>query len=170
MLPSALLRRAPVGRWLSVLTVALVVWSLTLAASQDPAAGLAERAEGAERIVVGRVATVNGVWRTNEFGDRLILSVVRVSVEETLKGQVQPTLDVEVEGGTIGDLTLHVSDVPSFAPGDRAVFYLQRNPRGALVPYRRGLGLLKLDGSQRVVGSSLTLEEIRRSVRGGAGR
>jgi hypothetical protein len=150
---------------------ACLAWSTAaLSARQDPAEGLTERAESAERVVVGRVTAVNGVWRDTEFGDRLIFSVVRVSVEETLKGQAQASLDVEVEGGTIGDLTLRVSDVSSFAPGDRAVFYLTRSPRGALVPHRRGLGLLKLDRSQRVAGSSLTLEQIRRSVRGGAGR
>ena len=137
---------------------------------QDPAAGLAERADEAERVVVGRVTAVNGVWRTNEFGDRLIVSVVRVAVEETLKGDVQSAIDVEVEGGTIGDLTLHVSDISPFAPGDRAVFYVRRNVRGAYVPHRRGLGLLKLDRAQRVAGSSLTLDEVRRAVRSRGGR
>lgn len=125
---------------------------------------LADRARGAERVVVGHVTSVTPAWRVNEFGDRLIVSVVNVAIDETLKGPVQPTVDVEVEGGTIGDLTLHVSDLEPFAPGDRAVFYLNRSPRGALVPHLRGQGLLKLDRSDRVRGSSLTLAEIRRAV------
>ena len=33
-------------------------------------------------------------------------------------------MDVEVEGGTIGDLTLRVSDLATFTQGERAVFYL----------------------------------------------
>jgi hypothetical protein len=140
------------------------------AAAQDPAAGLAERADGAERVVVGRVTSVNGVWQKNEFGDRLIVSVVRVAVEETLKGEAQTTMELEVEGGTIGDLTLHVSDITPVVPGDRAVFYVRRSPRGVLVPHRRGLGLLKLDRSQRVAGSNLTLDEVRRAVRSRGGR
>ena len=131
---------------------------------------LAERARGAELVVVGRVASVAPVWQVNEFGDRLIVSVVRVVVNETLKGQALPTLDVEVEGGTIGELTLHVSDQTSFAPGERAVFYLKRTARGTFVPHLRGLGLLKLDASNRVPGSSLTLEEIRREVAAGNAR
>ena len=57
------------------------------------------------------------VWSTNDFGDRLIVSIVHVAVDETMKGDVQPTLDVDVEGGTIGTLTLRVSDEQSFAPG-----------------------------------------------------
>ena len=131
---------------------------------------LADRARSAERVVVGRVSSVKPEWRVNDFGDRLIVSVVRVAVDETLKGQVQASLDVEVEGGTIGGLTLHVSDLESFSPGDRAVFYLTRSARGSLVPHLRGQGLLKLDPSDRVRGSSLTLGEIRRTVAAGQPR
>jgi hypothetical protein len=131
---------------------------------------LAERARGAERVIVGRVASVAPGWQVNEFGDRLIVSLVRVIVTETLKGQVVPALDVEVEGGTIGDLTLNVSDQTSFSVGDRAVFYLKGTPRGTFVPHLRGQGLLKLDGLGRVPGSSLTLDEIRREVAAGSAR
>jgi hypothetical protein len=140
----------------------------SVAASAQDAVPLAERARGAERVVVGRVAAVDPVWRVNEFGDRLIVSVHRVAVDQTLKGQAQPTVDVEIEGGTIGDLTLRVSDLAILNPGDRAVFYLRRNPRGALIPHLRGQGLLRLDRTDRVPGSSLTLDEIRRTVAAGA--
>jgi len=137
----------------------------TLAAAQEgPPVPLVERARGADRIVLGRVISVTPEWRVNDFGDRLIMSVVHVAVDETLKGDTQPTVDVEVEGGTIGTLTLHVSDEQSFAPGDRAVFYLARSRRGALVPHLRGQGALKLDRTSRVPNSSLTLDEIRRTV------
>jgi hypothetical protein len=125
---------------------------------------LAERTRGAERVVVGRVEAVDPVWQVNEFGDRLIVSIVRVAVSETLKGQAQATADVEVEGGTLDGLTLRVSDVSAFVPGERAVFYLVRSRRGALVPHLRGQGLLKLDRSDRVPGSSLTLDTIRREA------
>ncbi|HXW08150.1 MAG TPA: hypothetical protein VD833_23165 [Vicinamibacterales bacterium] len=154
-------------------SMVLVVLSGTPAvrgAGQDPAEGLGQRGERAERVLVGRVSSVSGVWRENEFGDRLIHSVLRVSVEETLKGAPQASVEVEVEGGTIGDLTLRVSDVATFSPGDRGIFYLRRNARGALVPQDRGQGLLKLDRNNRVVGSTLTLEQVRRSVRGGGAR
>ena len=125
---------------------------------------LVERARGAEQIVLGRVASVSPEWRVNDFGDRLIVSVVRVAVDETLKGFSQATVDVEVEGGTIGTLTLHVSDQQSFTPGDRAVFYLARSRRGTVVPHLRGQGTLKLDPTGRVPNSSFTLDEIRRTV------
>lgn len=164
-------RGRALGLW-SIGRVAIVLGLLTgpfgstseVVASQEATTSLSQRARGAERVIVGRVASVNGVWQENEFGDRLIVSVVRVTVDETLKGQPQQTLDVEVEGGTIGDLTLRVSDLATFTQGERAVFYLTRSPRGALVPYMRGQGLLKLDRSERVAGSSVTLDQIRRAV------
>jgi hypothetical protein len=133
-------------------------------AQDAPVVPLAERARGAERVVIGRVTAVNPVWQTNQFGDRLIVSMVNVAVDETLRGPSQPTVTVEVEGGTIGDLTLHVSDLEPVALGDRAVFYLARNGRGALVPHLRGQGLVKLDRSDRVRGSTVTLADIRRMV------
>jgi hypothetical protein len=132
--------------------------------AQGASLPLAERTRGAERVVVGRVAAVNPIWRTNEFGDRLIVSIVTVTVDETLRGPSQPSVDVEVEGGTIGDLTLNVSDLEPVSPGDRAVFYLARNTRGVFVPHLRGQGLLKLDRSDRVRNSAVTLADIRRAA------
>ena len=146
------------------LSCCLLGSELAARAMQTTAVPLAERARGAELVVVGRVASVAPGWQVNEFGDRLIVSVVRVVVNETLKGQASPTLDVEVEGGTIGEVTLHVSDETSFSPGERAVFYLKRTARGTFVPHLRGDGLLKLDASNRIAGSTVTLGDIRREA------
>ncbi len=130
----------------------------------------AERARGAEQVVVGRVSSVTSEWRSNDFGDRLIMSIVHVVVDETLKGAAQQSVDVEVEGGTIGSLTLRVSDLETFARGDRAVFYLSHSKRGSWVPHLRGLGLQKLDAAGRVSGTNVTLDQVRRDVRAGATR
>ncbi len=129
-----------------------------------------ERARSAEQVVVGHVSDVTPVWRDNDFGDRLIVSVVHVVVEETLKGSAASALDVEMEGGTIGTLTLHVSDLDPLVRGDRAVFYLQHNRRGGWIPHLRGLGLQKLDDTNHIRGSNVTLDQVRRDVRAGAGR
>ena len=146
--------------------VLLVLLALAgAAAAQEQPVPLQTRARGAERVVVGRVASVDASWQVNDFGDRLIVSLVRVTVDETLKGQTQQSVDVEVEGGTIGELTLRVSDLTTLRPGERAVFYLTRSRRGTLVPYLRGQGLLKLDGANRVAGSSTTLDQIRVAAR-----
>jgi len=157
----------PARRLVLLLTIALVAVPALAQRRDVPAA---ERARDADQVVVGRVTSVAPVWRNNEFGDRLIVSIVHVAVEETLKGAAQPSADVEVEGGTIGTLTLRVSDLDEFVPGDRAVFYLKRDRRGALVPHRRGLGLQRLDAAGRARESSATLDDIRAEVRAGLGR
>jgi hypothetical protein len=160
------------GRQAAIVAVVCVFTCLSTTAlvAQRGDVPLTERARGAEQVVIGRVSSVTSVWRDNDFGDRLITSIVHVTVDETLKGASQPTMDVEVEGGTIGTLTLRVSDLEQCAPGDRAVFYLKHNRRGAFVPHLRGLGLQKVDGSGRVTGTAVTLDQVRRDVRAGAGR
>jgi len=125
---------------------------------------LLARARSADRVVVGRAASTAPVWQVNEHGDRLIVSIVRVAIEETLKGPAATTIDVEIEGGTIDGLTLHVSDQAPFSPGERGVLYLRGTPRGTFVPHLRGESLLKVDASNRVEGTALTVADIRREM------
>jgi hypothetical protein len=150
----------------ALLPIALAMLADVSLLAQRGDVPLMERARGAERVVVGHVSSVTPLWRENDFGDRLITSIVRVAVDETLKGTALPSVDVEVEGGTIGSLTLRVSDLGTFAPGDRAVFYLKHNRRGGLVPHLRGLGVQRIDRAGRVGG--VALDQVRREVRAGA--
>jgi hypothetical protein len=165
----AVLRHPGTGRVALVLALTVQVAAAT-AAQDSVAVPLVERARGANQIVVGRVSSVNAAWHVNDFGDRLIVSTLHVVVDETLKGTQQSAVDVDVEGGTIDGVTLHVSDQESFVPGDRAVFYLARNTRGRNVPHLRGQGTLRLDSTNRVPRSSLTLDEIRRTVSAARGQ
>ena len=124
-----------------------------------------ERARGAQRVVVARVVDVQSVFATNEHGDQLIVTRARVQIEETLKGAPASYLPVEVEGGTVGDLTLQVSDMPRLETGDRAVFFLtQVDAKAPNRPHLRGLGILKLGSDNVVRGSSLSLDAIRGMV------
>jgi hypothetical protein len=144
-------------------TLCLLVAQLSTRA-QNASVPLAERTRSAEHVVVGRVISVHPMWRANESGDPLIVSMVSVAVDETLRGPAMSSVDLEVEGGTIGDPTSNVSDPEPVAPGERAVFYLARNTRGAFVPHLRGEGLLKLDGADRVRNAAVTLADIRRAA------
>jgi hypothetical protein len=122
-------------------------------------------------VVVGTVFSVQGRFAENEFGDRLIVSDVLVRVDEELRSNVPQTgqfssfLAVEVEGGTVGNLRLVVSDMPALGPGERAVFFLDRGATGAYELHRRDLGVLRLDGSGNVRGNTMTLDDVRREVR-----
>ncbi len=129
---------------------------------------LASRARGADQVVLATIVDVNATFAKNAHGDQIIVSQVQLQVEETLKGNGRDAgLVVEVEGGTVGDLTLEVSDMPSVKTGERAVFFLNRGASGKQVPHMRGWGIIKLDEEDRAPGSSLTLETIRTEVRRG---
>ena len=139
-----------------------------VSASQSPNVDIPTRARGADRVVVGTVVSVEAAFEKNEFGDELIVSHAVVEIDQNLKGNA-PTafVDVDVEGGTVGVITLKVSDLPSVERGERAVFFLKkRGGSDVHVPHLRGLGILKLNANDVVSGSNLTLDEIRSMVRG----
>jgi hypothetical protein len=148
------------------LLMASVASASLLAASGRPV-DVATRANGAGKVVVARVMDVQPRFDTNEHGDRIIISRAWIRVEDSLKGSNPPILPVDVEGGTVGALTLSVSDMPTLRRGDRAVFFLNAGvtSSGAYQPHRRGLGVMKLDRSNRIVGSSLTLNAVKAEVR-----
>ena len=137
-------------------------------ASGDRPVDIPERARGAQRVVVARVTSTTPEWRTNAFGDRLIVTEVSLDVEETLKGTPASLLFLDLEGGTLDGVTLRVSSLPQLNPGERAVFFLDGTPSVSHVPHLKGQGILKLDANNQVRGSSLRLDDVRRLVRGAA--
>jgi len=151
------------------LSAVLTAQPLTLVA-QSPRADLPDRIRGAERVVAGRVVSIDPVMQQNEFGDILIVSRTTVEIEETFKGPAAATLVLEIEGGTIGDQTLMVSDIEPLGVGDRGVFIVGRTSTGAFVPYLRGQGLLKLDSENQVSGEPWSLGDIRSAARAQAAR
>ena len=152
-------------RYRHVLTAVLVVSStlVGIGASQV-ARSIAERTKTSGQIVVATVAAVDPRYGVNEFGDQLILSHVELQVDETLKGNAADRLSMELEGGTVGDITLSVSDLPTLRPGERGVFFLSKNRAGRLVPHLRGQSILKLDEREVVRGTTVPLADIRRQV------
>ena len=153
----------------SWLAVALVCLSASVRAEVGPPTDVAAHSRGAGKVVVARVATVHSQFATNRFGDQLIVSNAVLEVIETLKGNPQAVTTVTVEGGTVGDLTLKVSDMQELNEGDRAVFFLDADGNGN-VPHGRGRGILKLDDDDHVKGSNLTLEQVKDAVHGANGK
>jgi hypothetical protein len=145
-----------------VACLALTAFPRFAAAQND----MAERAQRSERVIVATVVDVAPVFDVNEFGDQLIVSKLTLRVDETMKGPADKSVELSVEGGTIGDLTLDVSDMPTLKRGERAAFFVDRAKDGSLVPHGRGQGIMKLDVSNRVEGSDLSLDDVRRAVRG----
>jgi hypothetical protein len=142
----------------------------TLSASSGPDVPISERAKGAKKVMVATVLDVQSTYDVNDFGDRLIVSHALLRVDETMKGTPESSTTVTVEGGTVGETSLSVSDMPVLAAGDRAVLFLDDSNRGGHVPHGRGLGVLKLDGTNHVEGSALTIAEIRSIVNAAKGK
>lgn len=131
---------------------------------------IAARLKGAERVVVARVAAVSAAYQRNQWGDELIVSQVDLAIEEELKGR-QPraakALRMELEGGTVGDITLSVSDLPALTVGERAVFILTKKQGvNVYLPYLRGHGILMLDARNQVKDVGLSLDDIRQMIGG----
>jgi hypothetical protein len=138
----------------------LIVWlaSGSAVAQNDPAARLSASVASAPQVVIGTVTAARARFETNRAGDELIVSRLTVRVSETLRGQRLGTFDVDVEGGTIGNLTLTVSDLTEMHEGDSAVFLLAHEPSGYVLHAR---GLMKLGSSGRLEHQPLTLDQIR---------
>jgi hypothetical protein len=131
-----------------------------------------ERARGAERVVVGTILRSEAVQQVNQYGDQLIVSHTAVRVDETMKGAPLATVVVDVEGGSLNGVTMRASDMPTLEAGNRAVFFLKRSGPNSdtYVPHLRGYGILKLEKTNLVEHSSLSVDQIRTMVRGGVGR
>jgi hypothetical protein len=154
---------------LRALAAVVVCASTAVSAEIGPLTDVASRTRGAGQVVVARIADVQARFTTNEFGDQLIISTALLEVLETLKGTPAGTLRLAVEGGTVGDLTLKVSDLPVVRTGERAVFFLDDAPGGEKKPHQRGRGILKLSPTDRIEGSTATLDSVRQQVRAAQG-
>ena len=76
----------------------------------------------AQSIVHGRVRSANTHWSAD---GRLILTTYTLDVEETIKGRAEKTLEITIVGGTVGNLGLFVSGMPSFDTGEEAVVFVE---------------------------------------------
>ena len=144
-------------------TLALIclVGTAAIADSVVPTS-LAVRLRGASRTVVGSVAQLEPRMVRTPRGDRMIVTRTWLRVEEALKGGGDSFLPVDVEGGTIGELSMRVSDMEPLRVGERAVVMVEPTPDGSWRPHRRGLGLLRLTPDNRVRELGVSLAEIRR--------
>ena len=149
-------------RLLSACALAVASAGVALTAGSQRPVEIPNRIRGAERVVVAQVGRVDARYQRNRFGDELIVSRVLLQVRETIKGSLERAVSLELEGGTVGEVTMRVSDLPELEPGERAVFFLDRGQADLHLPHLRGQGILKLDDMDRVEGTSLTLDMIRR--------
>lgn len=149
----------------SVLVSALVVVGALgtgLLADSTVPTDLATRLRGASRTVVGSVARLEPRMVRTPRGDEIIVTRTWIRVEESLKGRADAFLAVDVEGGTLGDISMRASDITPLVVGERAVVLVEPTAEGGWRPHRRGLGLLRLSPDNRIRELGVSLGDVRR--------
>jgi hypothetical protein len=98
-----------------------------------------ELVSNARIIFQGEVTDRQSEWETSSQG-RSIITRMTFSVASVLKGQAGATVQLTFLGGTIGDTTLAVSDMPQFRIGDRDVLFVSPELRAVspLVGFAHG--------------------------------
>ena len=105
-----------------VLGLVLILFSAIMVYSQkvDPAD------RGASHVLLGKVTDAEGFFGVNFRGDQLIMSRVRIRADKWLKGRGGNTVEFVVEGGTVGDMAMGVSDLPEFSKGQTVKLHLNK--------------------------------------------
>lgn len=75
----------------------------------------------ADTIVHGSVVRRESRWDTS---GRLIVTDVTLDVSETLKGEPAVRQTLRIAGGTVGEVTLTMSEVPEFRDGEDVIVFL----------------------------------------------
>jgi hypothetical protein len=119
-----------------------------------------------DAIVVAIARDVRAAWQTNGHGDQIIVSGVALDVIETLKGRPDRTRSLQLEGGTVDGITLEVSDEPQVQSGERALFFLTSRAANLDRPAGGDDAVLPLDEQDTVRDRGISLEDVRRRVRG----
>jgi hypothetical protein len=135
----------------SVLAIALSV-SLVIgvrATTLIPAT-LGDLSRDAQVIVRGQVVAVEATWTDDH---RAIETLVTLSSDAYLKGQLGSLIQFRIPGGRLGRFESIMVGAPRFALGQRAILFL--GARGPSIPYVLGLsqGVYRLreDGGKVVV-------------------
>ena len=120
------------GSWLGVgvLMLNLLVFGfIRVEATQIPAFSLKGIVDRADRVVHGRVESVE----TIKGGDGRLRTRVEVVVDETWKGVSEPRVQVIQGSGVLGERWVRVVGEPEFCPGEEVVLFLVKTPIGEWV-------------------------------------
>ena len=151
-------------RALPIALFACVVTAAVVGADTTVPTDLATRLRGASRTVVGSVTRTESRLVRTQRGDEIIVTRTWIRVEEALKGRVEPSVTVDVEGGTVNGISMRASDITPLAVGERAVLLLEPTAEGGWRPHRRGLGLLRLTSDNQVRELGVSLGTVRRTA------
>jgi hypothetical protein len=134
-----------------LLVCAIAVVSLTsrALATVGVPADFREIVASATLVVRGHVTDV----RAEVVPDNGIESIATLAVESVLKGTPTAFVTLRVPGGVVGRDRWVMVDAPTFAPGDRAVLFLKRDPQNQWRPVGLNAGVYRVqpDATGRAV-------------------
>ena len=157
--------RGPALALAALLVVPNVVAAQRQAPIPSPFAplGIERMSELATQVVAGTIERMESTW--NHDHSR-IYTRVTMHVERVLSGQAGRRIVFRIPGGTVGDTTVMVSEMPHFRVGEETVVFL-RGTRGRL-PSVLGGTEGKMPLSRAGDGSLSLLFPIRAASAGGA--
>ena len=78
---------------------------------------------GSDAIILGEVENIQCQWSLDR---QIILSVVTLQIYEILKGNLSSSkIFIQYPGGTVGEISLKVTDMPSFFKKEKALVFLK---------------------------------------------
>lgn len=100
----------------------------------------------AHTVFVGEVVGQRSVMDTSSQG-RSIHTIVTFRVEDVWKGSVGAVTQLEFLGGTVGELTMQVAGMPTFAVGQRSVLFVTGSARSISPLVGLSYGRLRIERS-----------------------
>jgi hypothetical protein len=125
------------------LRLAALIACLSLAAPKTGAASVipptfATLVDSSTDIFVGKVVNRECRWVDMPWG-AVIFTFVTFSIEESLKGDARAQTTLRFRGGTVGDVTLNIADMPEFRVDERVVIFVgDRTAVSPLVGFMHG--------------------------------
>jgi len=109
-----------------------------------------ELTRNSDIVIVGEVEEKSSFWSEDR---KTIFTRVTVKIEERVRGQyLEERLEVEHEGGEIGEIGLRVSDVASFSKGERVLLFLKTMMKKRLLLRTKNDDVQTDSNSDRVIG------------------
>lgn len=108
--------------------------------------------ERADLIFSGQMIGQRCEWR-EIAGQRSIVTLVRFNVLAVHKGEPRNGVELQFLGGTVGDVSLDVAEIPKFKRGERVVLFVEGNGVNVspLVGFYHGRFRVENDASGREV-------------------
>jgi len=134
--------------WAVSALFAFGVVSLTASSAIPPT--FQQLVDNATDIFVGSVARRESRWVDTSWG-AVIFTYVTFDIQESLKGTARGQTTLQFRGGTVGNVTLRISDMPEFRVGDHDLLFVgDRAAVSPLVGFMHGRFRIEHDTSGNI--------------------